>query len=84
VIGYSLAGVFANIFSCNPVSASWNLEDAATAACMNRPAFYLAQAALGIFTDIATVLVPVPLLSSLQLRTRRKIGVAVVLTLGGL
>jgi hypothetical protein len=84
VIGYSLAGVFANIFSCNPVSASWNLEDAASAICMNRPAFYLAQAALGIFTDVATVVTPVPLLRGLQLRTRRKIGVAIVLTLGGL
>jgi hypothetical protein len=84
VIGYSLAGVFANIFSCNPVSASWSLEDAATAVCMNRPAFYFAQAALGIFTDIATVLTPVPLLKGLQLRTRRKVGVALVLTLGGL
>jgi hypothetical protein len=84
VIGYSLAGVFANIFSCNPVSASWVLEDVATGVCMNRPAFYFAQAALGIFTDIATVLTPVPLLRGLQLRTRRKIGVAVVLTLGGL
>ncbi|GAB7334877.1 hypothetical protein MBLNU13_g06774t1 [Cladosporium sp. NU13] len=83
VIGYSLAGVFANIFSCNPVSASWSLEDAATAVCMNRPAFYFAQAALGIFTDIATVLTPVPLLKGLQLRTRRKVGVALVLTLGG-
>jgi hypothetical protein len=84
VIGYSLAGVFANIFSCNPVSASWVLEDVAKGVCMNRPAFYFAQAALGIFTDIATVLTPIPLLRGLQLRTRRKIGVAFVLTLGGL
>ena len=84
VIGYSLAGVFANIFSCAPVSASWVLAEVPTAVCMNRPAFYFAQAALGIFTDIATVVVPMPLLHGLQLRTRRKIGVAVVLTLGGL
>jgi hypothetical protein len=84
VMGYSIAGVFANIFSCNPVSASWVLEDVATGVCMNRPAFYFAQAALGIFTDIATVVTPIPLLRGLQLRTRRKIGVAVVLTLGGL
>lgn len=84
VIGYSTAGVFANIFSCNPVRASWDLAAVPTSVCMNRPAFYFAQAALGIFTDIATVAVPVPLLRGLQLRTRRKVGVALVLTLGGL
>ena len=84
IIGCYWAGVFANIFSCNPVSVSWSVEDAATAVCMNRPAFYFAQAALGISTNIATLLTSVPLSKDLQLRTRRKVGIAVVLTLGGL
>lgn len=83
-ICYSAASVLVNIFSCNPVSASWNLADVASGKCMNRPAFYFAQAALGIATDIATVVTPLPLLRTLQLRTRRKVGVALVLTLGGL
>lgn len=35
-IAYSLACVFVNIFSCNPVKASWDLTAAATAVCINR------------------------------------------------
>lgn len=36
----------------------------------------------GIATDIATVIVPLPALKSLQLRTKQKIGVAFILTMG--
>lgn len=35
-IAYSLACVFVNIFSCNPVKASWDLTAAATGVCINR------------------------------------------------
>ncbi|KAL8372239.1 hypothetical protein RB595_001837 [Gaeumannomyces hyphopodioides] len=81
-MGYSVAAALVNVFSCNPVRASWTLELVPTAACINRPVFYFAQAALGIATDITTVVAPLPLLKTLQLPTRRKIGVIVILTLG--
>ena len=83
-IAYSLASVLVNIFSCNPISGSWNLQDAAIAVCINRPAFYFAQAGLGIFADIATVVAPLPALRALRLPTRQKVGVAVLLTMGAL
>lgn len=66
------------------MQASWRLEYVATASCINRPIFYFAQAGLGIFTDVATVLAPVPLLRTLQLPTTQKIAVAVMLTMGAL
>ncbi|KAK9417635.1 hypothetical protein SUNI508_01392 [Seiridium unicorne] len=81
-LSYSLASFLVNIFSCNPVAGSWRLEDSLVAVCINRPAFYFAQAGLGIATDIATVVVPLPALKSLQLRTKQKIGVAFILTMG--
>ncbi|KAH8196747.1 hypothetical protein TruAng_009102 [Truncatella angustata] len=81
-LGYSLASVFVNVLSCNPIAGSWSLEESLIAVCINRPAFYFAQAGLGIFTDIATVVVPLPALKSLQLRTKQKVGVAFVLTMG--
>ncbi|ETS75966.1 hypothetical protein PFICI_12910 [Pestalotiopsis fici W106-1] len=81
-LGYSLASVLVNAFSCNPIAGSWSLEESLTAVCINRPAFYFAQAGLGIATDIATVIVPLPALKSLQLRTKQKIGVAFILTMG--
>lgn len=55
--GYSIASVLANIFSCNPIAMAWNTS-ITTGACIDRPAFYFVNAGLGIFTDFATVLVP--------------------------
>lgn len=55
--GYSIASILANIFSCNPIAKSWDLT-ITTGSCMNRPVFYFANAGLGIFTDFATVAVP--------------------------
>lgn len=81
-LSYSLASVLVNAFSCNPIAGSWSLQESLTAVCINRPAFYFAQAGLGIATDIATVVVPLPALKSLQLRTKQKIGVAFVLMMG--
>ncbi|CAG8376068.1 unnamed protein product [Penicillium salamii] len=56
-VGYSLASVLANLLSCTPVAKSWDAT-ITTGHCMNRPVFYFANAGLGIFTDFATVIVP--------------------------
>lgn len=84
VVGYSTASVLANVFSCNPIAASWDYELALTAKCINRPAFYFAQAALGIVADFATLIAPVPMMMKLQLPLRQRIGIAGLLTTGGL
>ncbi|PVH80998.1 hypothetical protein DL98DRAFT_560006 [Cadophora sp. DSE1049] len=82
-VSYSLASVLVNVFSCKPVSGSWELSLAATAVCINRPVFYFAQAGLGIFTDFATLAAPLPFLWKLQMPVRQKIGVSAVLMMGG-
>ncbi|KAJ5488846.1 hypothetical protein N7539_003736 [Penicillium diatomitis] len=79
--GYSVASIMANIFSCNPIPKSWDLT-ITTGSCMNRPVFYFANAGLGIFTDFATVAVPIPWLRRLQMPIRQKIAVAVILAMG--
>ncbi|OQE27192.1 hypothetical protein PENFLA_c006G09542 [Penicillium flavigenum] len=80
-VGYSLASVLANIFSCTPVAKSWD-DTITTGHCMNRPAFYFANAGLGIFTDFATVVVPIPWLRRLQMPLGQKIAVTVILAMG--
>ncbi|KAF3385389.1 hypothetical protein F1880_002741 [Penicillium rolfsii] len=79
--GYSIASILANIFSCNPIAKSWDLT-ITTGTCMNRPVFYFANAGLGIFTDFATVAVPIPWLRRLQMPARQKIAVGVILAMG--
>ncbi|KAE8139204.1 hypothetical protein BDV38DRAFT_270060 [Aspergillus pseudotamarii] len=78
--GYSVASVLANILSCTPVDKAWYPTKAGT--CMNRPVFYFANAGLGIFTDFATVIVPIPWLRRLQMPTRQKIAVSCILAMG--
>ena len=83
-LGYSVASAFVKVFSCSPIDASWNLVDVATAKCIDRPVFCFAQAGLGIFADVATVLTPVPLLRTLHMPVKQEIGVAAILTMGSL
>ncbi|KAI6511426.1 hypothetical protein MCOR12_009299, partial [Pyricularia oryzae] len=81
-VGYSVASAIVNVFSCDPVEASWRIEYATTARCINRGHFYYTQAALGILTDIATVVTPLPMLKTLRLPMRQKVGAGLVLTVG--
>ncbi|KAI9375464.1 hypothetical protein BJX61DRAFT_128299 [Aspergillus egyptiacus] len=79
--GYNVASVLANVFSCNPIAKSWDIS-ITEGSCMNRPVFYFANAALGIFTDFATVLVPVPWLRRLQMPVAQKVAVGCILAMG--
>ncbi|KAL2813483.1 hypothetical protein BDW59DRAFT_176725 [Aspergillus cavernicola] len=79
--GYNIASVLANVFSCDPVAKTWDVS-ITSGACMNRPVFYFVNAGLGIFTDFATVLVPVPWLQRLQMPMRQKIAVGCILAMG--
>ncbi|PYI00525.1 hypothetical protein BO78DRAFT_438518 [Aspergillus sclerotiicarbonarius CBS 121057] len=79
-VGYNVASVLANVFSCTPIAGAWDLKVKAT--CMNRPVFYFANAGLGIFTDFATVLVPIPWLRRLQMPLRQNIAIGFMLAMG--
>ncbi|KAF9891614.1 hypothetical protein FE257_003625 [Aspergillus nanangensis] len=79
--GYAVASILANIFSCNPIAMSWDAT-ITDGTCMNRPVFYFANAGLGIFTDFATVVVPIPWLRRLQMPMRQKIAVGCILAMG--
>ncbi|PLB47386.1 hypothetical protein P170DRAFT_478236 [Aspergillus steynii IBT 23096] len=78
---YNVASVFANFLGCTPIAKTWDMT-ITKGTCMNRPVFYFANAGLGIFTDFATVLVPIPWLRRLQMPLRQKIAVALILATG--
>jgi len=80
-VGYEVGSVLANVFACTPIAKSWDVAITG-GSCMNRPVFYFANAGLGIFTDFATVLVPIPWLWKLQMPMRQKIAVGAILTMG--
>lgn len=72
--------VLAAIFQCAPISAAW--DKTGEYKCININAFYLANAAVNIFTDLLTYSLPIPLALKLQMPLRQRVGLAVILCLG--
>lgn len=73
VAGYTLATTLAVAGGCNPVNTD-------KTPCINDLALW--QAILNIATDILMLMLPIPLLWSLQLPILQKIGVALIFMLG--
>ncbi|KAJ4419478.1 hypothetical protein N0V82_004923 [Gnomoniopsis sp. IMI 355080] len=76
------ANVLAALFQCTPISAAWDKTAGETYKCIDINAFYLANAAVNIFTDLLTYSLPIPLALKLQMPLRQRIGLAVILCLG--
>ncbi|KAH7031396.1 uncharacterized protein B0I36DRAFT_323839 [Microdochium trichocladiopsis] len=75
--------VFACIFQCSPIAAAYDLSiPAESKRCININAFYLANAAVNIFTDLLTYTLPIKLIINLQVSKQQKIGLFVILCLG--
>ncbi|KXJ86200.1 hypothetical protein Micbo1qcDRAFT_37079 [Microdochium bolleyi] len=75
--------VFACIFQCTPVKAAYDVTiTAENKKCININAFYLANAAVNIFTDLLTYTLPIKLIINLQVSKQQKIGLFVILCLG--
>ncbi|KAF2816329.1 uncharacterized protein BDZ99DRAFT_566171 [Mytilinidion resinicola] len=75
------ANVLTCIFQCNPVSAAWDIT-ITEKKCVNINAFYLANAALNIATDLLTYTLPVKLVIRLQVPRNQRIALGVMLCLG--
>ncbi|KAF2492235.1 hypothetical protein BU16DRAFT_107908 [Lophium mytilinum] len=75
------ANVLTCIFQCNPVSAAWDVT-ITEKKCVNINAFYLANAALNIATDLLTYTLPVKLVLRLQVSRNQRIALGVMLCLG--
>lgn len=84
VVGCQAGGnVLAALFQCSPVRGAYDAALPADAkSCININAFYLANAAVNIFTDLLTYTLPIRLVTRLQVPRRQKIGLAVILCLG--
>nr|XP_036575727.1 uncharacterized protein CTRU02_14377 [Colletotrichum truncatum]KAF6782338.1 integral membrane protein [Colletotrichum truncatum] len=77
------ANVLVCIFQCSPVQAAYDITIlAADKQCIDINAFYLANAAVNILTDLLTYTLPIPLVIKLQVPKQQKIGLGVILCLG--
>ncbi|MCJ1284378.1 hypothetical protein MMC26_003709 [Xylographa opegraphella] len=75
------ANVLTCIFQCNPIEAAWNLA-ITNKVCVDIDAFYLANAALNITTDLLAYTLPIQLVLKLQVPFKQKCILFVMFFLG--
>jgi len=81
VSGYSVASALVVIFSCYPVAKSWDIT-ITDGYCVNLPVFYIANLCLNSVTDVAVLILPIPMLWNVQMPLRQKIAIAGIFMTG--
>ncbi|KAJ5951878.1 uncharacterized protein N7479_010291 [Penicillium vulpinum] len=82
VTAMSIAFVFATIFQCSPVDAIFDEKKYKHYSCFDSIPFWYATAALSLATDIWILLLPLKTVLELHLRTRKRLIIASLLSLG--
>ncbi|KAF2258011.1 hypothetical protein CC78DRAFT_572798 [Lojkania enalia] len=80
VTAYTSWTIFGSIFACIPVRAFWTKEQAR---CINQFAMWFTNAAINIATDLAIILLPMPVIRSLNLPRRQKQALIGIFAIGG-
>lgn len=83
VVGSSIAIMFTTIFPCRPVSTTWDITITNTI-CVDRPAVYKATAIPGAITDLMVLAVPIPIVVTLQISMRQKLGLVFIFGIGAM
>jgi hypothetical protein len=77
---YGIWTVFGSLFMCAPVSFFWGATD--TGNCMDKSAFWFANAAINIVTDVVIFAIPVALINKLNLPRGQKIALMILFACG--
>ncbi|KIW20068.1 hypothetical protein PV08_00643 [Exophiala spinifera] len=78
---YGVTAFFVGIFSCQPISFSWNNQES-SGRCIHFLAFWLFNASFNSATDIIVLILPIPVLRALQLPSQQLCILSCVFVLG--
>lgn len=81
---WCIFGLFFIAFQCKPIKAAYDLRLAPTAQCFPYGSFVLGLELSNVILDVAILALPVFVVSTLHLGTRRKMLLASIFLLGGL
>lgn len=81
---YTLLSLILATLTCYPIAYFWDKSIAAPHSCLNQEALWFSNASINILSHLAILVTPMPVLKSLQLSQRQKIGVMGIFALGGL
>lgn len=82
VTSYLLVIEILFLFGCHPIPKAWN--DAIDGHCVDRTAIFMAGAVASIVTDIILLVIPLPVVSKLQMAMRNKVWIYMTLLIGSL
>ncbi len=80
VVLYYVSGLVVKICICMPISAYWRGE---TDKCLNQSAIITTDAIISVISDLAILCIPIPLIWSLQMPSKKKLRVIGILCAGG-
>jgi hypothetical protein len=83
-VGAYISIFFSLLFACQPIAASWDPLLLSTAVCINRGGIYIAQAVIGIVTDVLLLALPIPTVLKLQMPNKQKIGLVGIFGIGSM
>lgn len=81
---WMLVCCFESIFRCKPIAASWNVQLLPTAKCQNFTLIVIAAEPFNALLDFVMVALPLHVIRTLQLSTRRKVTISAIFLLGSL
>ncbi|MCJ1373573.1 hypothetical protein MMC20_004801 [Loxospora ochrophaea] len=80
VASYYTASFVATIFECNPVQGSWMKQ--LHPKCINTNSFFFANAGFNIASDVMIMVLPIPILNTLQITKKQRVGLFLVFFVG--
>ncbi|KAG8165136.1 hypothetical protein KVR01_005411 [Diaporthe batatas] len=80
VLAYWIGTFWTDAFLCNPPRKAWDVDIPGT--CGNANMMYTAMASADLIIDVIVILLPMPILWTLQLKTSKKILLTAVFGLG--
>jgi len=81
VVVFGIWTIFGNIFMCTPIKSFWK-QSMQSVNCMDRQIVWFTNAAVNIAQDIVILLLPMPLIQTLQVSRGQKRGLVIMFGLG--
>ena len=83
IASYGLTSFLTALFRCSPVGAAWTSPIKGNSRCLSIVRLQIAVGWINIVTDVALMILPMPVLWSLKMPWQKKAGVFVVFATGG-
>ncbi|KAF3062123.1 hypothetical protein GL218_03952 [Daldinia childiae] len=79
---YGISFTIVTLAGCRPFEANWDKLSHPDFQCINTSHFYVAQGAIGAALDCLILLLPIPLVWTLSMKTNKKIALTFLFTIG--